>query len=43
MVNGKYEVVGVIFVGDVFLLVNDCSINIVVKVVGKKIVVLDYD
>lgn len=43
MLNGKYEVVGVIPVGDAFLLVNDRSINTVAKAAGKKIAVLDYD
>ena len=43
MVNGKYEVAGVIPVGDAFLLVNDRSINTVAKAAGKKIAVLDYD
>lgn len=43
MTNGKYEVVGVIPVGDAFLLVNDRSINTVAKAAGKKIAVLDYD
>jgi TRAP-type C4-dicarboxylate transport system, periplasmic component len=43
MVNSKYEVVGVIPVGDAYLLVNDRSINTVAKAAGKKIAVLDYD
>lgn len=43
MVNGKYEVVGVIPVGDAYLLVNDRNINTVAKAAGKKIAVLDYD
>jgi hypothetical protein len=43
MTSGKYEVVGVIPVGDAFLLVNDRSINTVAKAAGKKIAVLDYD
>ena len=43
MVRGKYEVVGVIPVGDAFLMVNDRSINTVAKAAGKKIAVLDYD
>lgn len=43
MLQGKYEVVGVIPVGDAFLLVNDRSINTVAKAAGKKIAVLDYD
>lgn len=43
MVNGQYEVAGVIPVGDAYLLVNDRSINTVAKAAGKKIAVLDYD
>ncbi|MEF9956144.1 MAG: putative solute-binding protein [Acinetobacter sp.] len=43
MVNGKYEVVGVVPIGDAYLLVNDRSINTVAKAAGKKIAVLDYD
>lgn len=43
MVKGKYEVAGVIPVGDAYLLVNDRSINTVAKAAGKKIAVLDYD
>src|SRR5690606_17447213 len=43
MVQGKYEIAGVIPVGDAFLMVNDRSINTVAKAAGKKIAVLDYD
>jgi len=43
MVQGKYEVAGVIPVGDAFLMVNDRRINTVAKAAGKKIAVLDYD
>ena len=43
MVNGKYEVVGVVPIGDAYLLVNDRSINTVAKAAGKRIAVLDYD
>ena len=43
MTNSKYEVAGVIPVGDAFLMVNDRSINTVAKAAGKKIAVLDYD
>ena len=43
MVKGRYEVVGVVPVGDAYLLVNDRSINTVAKAAGKKIAVLDYD
>ena len=37
MVNGQYEVAGVIPVGDAYLLVNDRSINTVAKAAGKKL------
>ena len=43
MVNGKYEVVGVVPIGDAYLMVNDRNINTVAKAAGKKIAVLDYD
>ncbi len=43
MTSGKYEVVGVIPVGDAFLMVNDRNINTVAKAAGRKIAVLDYD
>lgn len=43
MTSGKYEVVGVIPVGDAYLMVNDRNINTVAKAAGKKIAVLDYD
>ena len=43
MVQGQYEVVGVVPIGDAFLMVNDRSINTVAKAAGKKIAVLDYD
>ena len=37
MTNSKYEVAGVIPVGDAFLMVNDRSINTVAKAAGKKL------
>ena len=43
MVKGKYEIAGVIPVGDAYLMVNDRNINTVAKAAGKKIAVLDYD
>ena len=43
MKKGKYEVAGVVPVGDAYLLVNDRSINTVAKAAGKRIAVLDYD
>ncbi len=43
MVNGSYEVVGVVPLGSAYLLVNDRSINTLAKAAGKKFAVLDYD
>lgn len=43
MVNGSYEVSGVIPVGAAYLFVNDKSLNTLAKAAGKKIAVLDYD
>ncbi len=43
MVNGNYEVSGVIPVGAAYLFVNDRSLNTLAKAAGKKIAVLDYD
>ena len=43
MTNGKYEVVGVIPVGDAYLMVKDRNINTVAKMAGKKIAVIDSD
>ncbi|QIO07569.1 putative solute-binding protein [Acinetobacter lanii] len=43
MKNGNYEVVGVVPVGDAYLMVRDRNINTVAKAAGKKIAVLDYD
>ena len=43
MVQGKYEIAGVIPIGDAYLLVNDRKINTVAKAAGKKIAVLSYD
>lgn len=43
MSSGKYEVAGVVPIGDAYLMVNDRSINTVAKAAGKKIAVLDYD
>ena len=43
MVNGNYEVSGVIPVGAAYLFVNDKSLNTLAKAAGKKIAVLDYD
>lgn len=43
MVNGAYEVVGVVPLGSAYLLVNDRDINTLAKAAGKKFAVLDYD
>lgn len=43
MKKGRYEVVGVVPVGDAYLMVNDRSINTVAKAAGKRIAILDYD
>lgn len=43
MKKGRYEIVGVVPVGDAYLMVNDRSINTVAKAAGKKIAILDYD
>lgn len=40
---GSYEVVGVVPVGDAYLIVNDRNINTVAKAAGKRVAVLDYD
>ncbi|MEY2862677.1 MAG: hypothetical protein RLY58_384 [Pseudomonadota bacterium] len=43
MVNGNYEVVGMIPLGAAYIMVNDRSINTLAKAAGKKIAVLDFD
>ena len=43
MVNGKYEIAGVIPFGAAYIFVNDRSINTLAKASGKKVVALDYD
>lgn len=43
MKQGKYEIVGIVPVGDAYLFLNDRSINTIAKAAGKKIAVLDYD
>jgi hypothetical protein len=43
MVQGNYEVSGVIPVGAAYLFVNDRSLNTLAKAAGKKVAVLDYD
>ncbi|AXI03348.1 putative solute-binding protein [Aquirhabdus parva] len=43
MLNKGYEVVGVSTLGSVYIVVNDRSINSLLKVMGKRFGVLDYD
>lgn len=43
MVNGDYEIGGVLPLGAAYLLTNDRSVNTVAKLAGKKFAVLDYD
>jgi hypothetical protein len=43
MVNGSFEVAGIMPFGAAYLFVNDRSINNVSKLSGKKIAYLDYD
>lgn len=43
MVNGPYEVAGIIPLGAAYIFVRDREINSVEKAAGKKIAVLDYD
>jgi hypothetical protein len=42
-INGKYQVVGVVPIGAIFVMVNDRSINSIEKAAGKRVVVLDWD
>jgi hypothetical protein len=43
MVNGDYEIGGVLPLGAAYLFTNDRSVNTVAKLAGKKFAVLDYD
>lgn len=43
MVNGPYEVAGMIPLGSLYVLVRDRSINSVEKAAGRKVAVLDWD
>lgn len=43
MINGNYEVVGMIPLGAAYIMVRDRSINTLAKAAGKKIAVLDFD
>lgn len=42
-IAGRYQIVGVVPVGSVFVMVNDRSINSIEKAAGKRVVVLDWD
>lgn len=43
MINGQYEVAGIIPVGAAYVHVNDRAINSIEKASGKRVAVLDYD
>lgn len=43
MVQGKYEVAGVISLGALYVLVKDRSMNAVEKMAGRRVAVLDWD
>lgn len=43
MVNGPYEIAGIVPLGAAFVFVRDRSINSIEKAAGKKIAVLDWD
>jgi len=43
MINGPYEVVGIIPLGGVYVMVRDRNINSIEKAAGKKIAVLEWD
>ncbi len=43
MVNGQYEVAGILPMGAAYLFTRDRNINSVAKLSGKKIAILDYD
>jgi len=42
-INGRYQVVGVVPIGSVFVMVDDRNINSIEKAAGKRVVVLDWD
>jgi hypothetical protein len=42
-ISGKYQVVGIVPIGSVFVMVNDRRINSIEKAAGKRVVVLDWD
>jgi ABC-type amino acid transport substrate-binding protein len=43
MIEGPYQVGGIVPIGAVFVMVNDRSINSIEKAAGKKVAVLDFD
>lgn len=43
LINGDYQVAGLIPLGAVYVMVNDRSINSIEKAAGKKVAVLDWD
>ncbi|MDF3031200.1 MAG: transporter [Moraxellaceae bacterium] len=43
MVEGPYQVGGIVPIGAVYVMVNDRSINSIEKAAGKKVAVLDFD
>ncbi|HEX6592224.1 MAG TPA: putative solute-binding protein, partial [Moraxellaceae bacterium] len=43
MIDGPYQVGGVVPIGAVYVMVNDRSINSIEKAAGKKVAVLDFD
>lgn len=42
-INGRYQVVGVVPIGAVYVMVNDRNINSLEKAAGKRVVVMDWD
>lgn len=43
MINGSYQIGGVVPLGAVYVMVNDRKINSIEKAAGKKVAVLDWD
>jgi len=42
-IAGRYQVVGIVPIGSIFVMVNDRRINSIEKAAGKRVVVLDWD
>jgi hypothetical protein len=42
-ITGRYQVVGLVPIGSIFVMVNDRQINSIEKAAGKRVVVLDWD